>query len=289
MNLKAWIMASRPKTLTAALAPVAVGTAIAHAQGMLSWTAAAAALLGAIAIQLGTNFANDAYDFQRGADTEERLGPTRAVQAGLLSASQIKRGTLVAFAMATLFGLYLVYAAGPWVIAIGVLSVISGLAYTAGPYPLAYLGLGDVFVMIFFGLVAVAGTTFVQTGAFSSTALLSGVGVGALSTAILVVNNKRDRVQDLAAQKMTLAARFGARFANAEYVAMIVLGYGVPALLFFLGMAQAKVFLPMISLPLALRATWRACKLDGADLNPVLGETARLLLLYGLLLAGGLW
>ena len=157
-GLRAWLLASRPATLTAALAPVLVGVAVAHAEQSFAWLPALAALLGAVAIQLGTNFANDVFDYEKGADTEERLGPTRAVQAGLLSAEQMRRGMYAAFGFAVVCGVYLTFIGGPVIIAIGLASIISGVLYTAGPYPLAYVGLGDVFVMVFFGFVAVMGT-----------------------------------------------------------------------------------------------------------------------------------
>src|SRR5580692_1531577 len=209
--LRVWLLACRPATLVAAFVPVAVGAACAVADAHFRAGPALAALLGAVFIQIGTNLANDVYDFERGADTAERLGPTRAVQAGLLTARQVRAGMVVAFGLATLAGAYLVSAAGWPVVAIGVLSVASGIAYTGGPYPLGYHGLGDVFVMAFFGFVAVCGTVFVQAHEVPLLAWLAAVPVGAIATAVLVVNNLRDREQDARAGKRTLAVRFGRR------------------------------------------------------------------------------
>jgi 1,4-dihydroxy-2-naphthoate polyprenyltransferase len=282
-SLRAWILASRPATLTAAFVPVAVGTGAAMASGGARWLPALAALLGAFAIQIGTNFANDVFDAEKGADTEERLGPTCAVQAGLLSGGAVRAGMIAAFAFATLAGVYLVYVAGWPVVAIGLASIASGVAYTGGPYPLGYHGLGDVFVMIFFGFVAVTGTCFVQTGVVSAVALAASVPVGALATAILVVNNLRDRVTDEKAGKRTLAVRFGRRGAEAEYAVCLLLAYVTPAALAaWLG---PVLLLPLATLPLALRLFVRLRREEGAALNPVLFDTAKLLLAHGVLFA----
>ena len=192
-----WIGAARLRTLPAAIVPVVVGTAVAHASGGLSWGPAIAALLGSLAIQIGTNFANDVFDAEKGADGPDRLGPTRAVAAGLISASAMRRAMIAAFGVAALFGLYLVSVAGWPVVAIGIASILSGIAYTGGPWPLGYHGLGDVFVMLFFGFVAVCGTAFVQLAHVPCLAVWASIPVGSLATAILVVNNLRDRHQDV--------------------------------------------------------------------------------------------
>jgi 1,4-dihydroxy-2-naphthoate octaprenyltransferase len=285
---RAWVLAARPATLTAAVVPVAVGTAVAWASGGFALGPALAALFGAMCIQIGTNFANDVFDYEKGADTEARLGPTRAVQAGLLSARQVRGGMFVAFGLAVLSGLYLTWAAGPVVVAIGVLSILSGILYTAGPYPLAYLGLGDVFVMLFFGFVAVMGTAFVQTLAWPALGAWAAVPVGALSTAVLVVNNVRDRAQDVHANKRTLPVRFGRRFAEVEYVLLVVAAYAVPVGLWATGQAGPFVLLPLLTLPVAARLTRDLLRLEGRPLNATLAGTAKLLLLHGLLFAGGL-
>jgi len=285
--MKAWLLAARPATLTSALVPVMVGAAVAFEEGTFVLLPALAALVGAFCIQIGTNFANDVFDYEKGADTEERLGPTRAVQAGLLSAAQIRRGMYVIFGLAVLCGLYLTWVAGPVIVAIGVASIISGIIYTAGPYPLAYVGLGDVFVMLFFGFVAVMGTTFVQSGQWSALAAWASVPVGALSTGVLVVNNVRDRAQDVKANKRTLAVRFGRRFAEVEYVVLLVLAYGVPVYL-AASRQQPWLMLPLATLPVAIRMLRRLLNEEGPSLNTVLAGTAKLLLVHGASLALGL-
>lgn len=284
----AWVLAARPKTLPAAFCPVLVGTAVAETSGGLHLPAAAAALLGAAFIQIGTNLANDVFDFEKGADKADRLGPRRAVQAGLLSPREVRWGMTVAFFAASVTGLYLALHAGPAVLAIGVFSILSGLAYTAGPWPLAYTGLGDLFVLLFFGFVAVLGTTFVQTGVVPELAVWAAVPVGALSTAILVVNNVRDRRQDVRAEKRTLVVRFGRRFGELEYLALLLLAYATPAAMFTLGRSGAAVLLPLLTLPLAVRLSLRLRRQEGAPLNAVLAGTAGLLLLYSVLFSVGL-
>jgi 1,4-dihydroxy-2-naphthoate polyprenyltransferase len=286
MTTRAWLLAARPATLTAAAAPVAVGTACAHAAGGIFWPAAIAALLGAFWIQIGTNFANDVFDAEKGADTAARLGPTRAVAAGLLTAKQMYRGMIVAFGFATVCGLYLVAHAGWPVVAIGVASVLAGVAYTGGPWPLGYHGLGDVFVMIFFGFVAVCGTAFVQVGHVPAIAWWLSVPVGALATAVLVVNNLRDRATDVHAGKRTLAVRFGRGGAIAEYTLLVLAAYGVPALLAAAG-ATLWLLLPLATLPIARILVGKVAGTDGAALNPLLGATARLLLLHSISLTAG--
>jgi 1,4-dihydroxy-2-naphthoate polyprenyltransferase len=284
--LSAWVLASRPATLTAAFAPVAVGTAVAYREGSFQPFAALAAMLGAFAIQIGTNLANDVFDAKKGADTAERLGPTRAVAAGLLTARSVFIGMVLAFALATVAGLYLTWVGGWPVIAIGVFSIASGIAYTAGPYALAYVGLGDVFVMIFFGSVAVVGTTYVQTGGWSSLAGIVALPVGAIATAILVVNNLRDRTTDVKANKRTLVVRFGRSFGIAEYAILLGLAYSIPV-----GLASQLgpwVLLPLATLPRAIRLYFKVKSLDGKELNPLLGSTAQLLLFYSVLLSLGL-
>lgn len=283
----AWVLAARPKTLAAAFVPVAVGTAVAAATGGIHAGAAGAALFGALAIQVGTNFANDVFDAEKGADTAERVGPTRAVQAGLLTAGDVRIGMIAAFAAATLAGVYLTAIAGWPVIAIGVASIASGILYTGGPRPLGYAGLGDLFVFVFFGIVAVAGTAFVQTGGVSALALAAAVPVGALSTAILVVNNARDAATDVVAGKRTLAVRFGRRFANAEYTGLLVLaaaGCVACALL----LASALPLLPLVLAPEGIRLARFLFRTEGAALNRGLAETARLLALSGVLLSATL-
>lgn len=283
-----WIGAARLRTLPAAIAPVVVGTAVAHATGRIAWGPAVAALGGAIAIQIGTNFANDVFDAERGADGPERVGPVRAVAAGLISAAAMKRAMIIAFLVACAFGVYLTATVGWPIVAIGVASILCGIAYTGGPFPLGYHGLGDIFVMAFFGFVAVCGTTFVQVGHVPSLAIWASIPVGAIATAIIVVNNVRDRATDVRAGKRTLAVRFGRRFAIAEYAALLVLAYAVP-----IGLAicarSAWLALPLVTVPLAytrLRNLIDAA--TGPAHNTLLAATGQLLLVHSVLFAAGL-
>ncbi|MCB9654954.1 MAG: 1,4-dihydroxy-2-naphthoate polyprenyltransferase [Deltaproteobacteria bacterium] len=284
---RAWWLAARPATLWAAAVPVLVGTSVAVALSGFRLVAAVAALLGALSIQVGTNFANDVFDFEKGADDEDRLGPTRAVQSGLLTPRDMRAGMLCAFSVATVFGSILVFVASPWVILIGVVSIAMGIAYTAGPYPLAYVGLGDIFVFVFFGGVAVAGSVYVQMGEVPALALWASVPVGALSTAILAVNNLRDRETDARARKLTLAVRFGSTFAKTEYVALVVLAYAVPVGLVAVGQLSLFGLLPFLSAPLAVRGVRDVLTLKGRPLNETLARTGQLLLAYGSLFSIG--
>lgn len=284
--LRAWVQASRLPTLWAAFSPVAVGSACAARFGCFDAYAAALCLLGAVLIQLGTNYANDLFDHRKGADGHDRLGPTRAVAAGWLSERAMMTGTVVAFAAATLVGVALFRVAGWPIVIIGLTSLTAGVFYTAGPVPLAYTGLGDVFVLLFFGFVAVCGTAFVQCGSVPATAWLGSVAVGALATAILVVNNLRDHVGDRRAGKRTLVVRFGGEFGRAELVTLVVLAYVV--LLAFWWWGAPGSLLAAVSLPLAWRAVDDGTRLRGAELNPVLGQVARLQMAFSLLLAVGL-
>lgn len=287
-SLRAWILASRPATLTAAIVPVLVGSAVAHAVGGFRVWSALAALVGAMLIQIATNFANDVFDHEKGADTEERLGPTRAAAAGLLTAKQLRGALVTTLASTLLPGMYLVWVGGWPIVVIGLASMLSGVAYTGGPYPLGYHGLGDVFVFVFFGLVAVCGTVFVQANTIPLLAWLAACAVGALATAILVVNNVRDRETDVKAGKRTLAVRLGKRGGIIEYLGLFVLAYAVPVLAVVLANVGPCVLLPLVSMPLAVRLVIALATKEGRPLNAVLGQTAMLLLVYGVLLSVGL-
>lgn len=284
----AWLLAARPQTLPVALAPVTVGTAVASTVGPVRWGAALAALAGALLIQIGTNFANDVFDHEKGADTAERLGPTRAVQSGILSARAVKLGMFTAFFAAFLAGLYLTAVGGAPVVVIGIASILSGIAYTGGPYPLGYHGLGDLFVLVFFGFVAVCGTSFVASGSVPALAWLAAVPVGALATAVLVINNARDHQTDVGAGKRTLVVRFGRRFANHEYAALLSAAYLGPALMVGAGLTRPLVLAPWLTLPWAVRLWQRVRASEGRELNPLLPATARLLLVVSALLAAGI-
>lgn len=283
-----WILAARPKTLPAAAAPVVVGTAVAIGEGVFAAGPALAALLGALLIQIGANFANDVFDYKKGADTGERLGPLRVTQAGLLSPGQVMAGMWVTFGLATLIGLYLVWVGGWPVVAIGVLSILSGIAYTGGPFPLGYNGLGDLFVFVFFGLVAVCGTYYVQVLTVSAAAVWASVPVGFLATAILVVNNLRDVDTDRAAGKKTLAVRLGRRGAQIEYLLLVYGAFLVPLLMWFLRLASPWVMLSWASLLLVRPLVRMVLTEKGRPLNLALAGTARLELVFSVLFAVGL-
>jgi len=298
----AWRMAARPHTLPAAAAPVAVGTGLAVALDVFALLPALAALLGAALIQIGTNFANDYFDAVQGADTDAREGFTRVTAGGLIEPEAVKRATIATFAAAILVGVYLVYVGGIPILVIGLLSVLSGVAYTGGPYPLGYHGLGDLFVFVFFGIVAVTGTFYVQAAAHAPgvfhtappagtlplAALVASLPVAAISTNILVVNNIRDREEDQQTGKTTLAVRLGYRGSRAEFVLLLALAYLAP-LWFFLRGDGLFVLLPWLSMPLAGRVTRTILeRTDGEALNPALTRTGQLLALYSLLFAIGL-
>jgi 1,4-dihydroxy-2-naphthoate octaprenyltransferase len=281
-------MAARPRTLVAAVVPVAVGTAVAAHEGSVRPLAALAALAGALLIQVATNLVNDYYDFVRGADTAERVGPTRVTQAGLIAPSRVLAAAgLVALAAMGL-GSYLVWLGGWPIVIIGLLSLLAGFAYTGGPYPLGYHGLGDVFVFVFFGIVAVSGTAYVQTGSWSSLAFAASIPVGALSTALIVVNNLRDAATDAKTGKRTLAVRLGESFVRGEYVSLLVLAFATPLALWALGRVSPLAMLAWIALPLALAPLRLVRREQGAALNRGLALTARLQLAFGLLFAIGL-
>ncbi len=285
----AWLLASRPKTLPAAAAPVVLGSAVAASLGGFRAGPAAAALGGALLIQVGTNFANDVYDYERGTDTADRLGPTRATEAGLLAPHQVRAGMLAAFGLASLAGLYLTAVAGWPVIAIGVASIAAGFAYSSGPFPLAHHGLGEPFVMLFFGFVAVGGTAFVQLGTVPAAAWWCGLGAGALSTAILVVNNVRDTATDRRAGRRTIPARLGRSAGVIEYAAFLALAYAAPPGLVLAAGAPRGCWLAWVTLPLALALLRRvATRTDGPALNGALAGTGGLLVLYAGLLTIGL-
>lgn len=287
-SLGAWVLAARPKTLAAAVAPVLVGSACAYSGGVFRLGPALAAALGALLLQVGANFANDVFDYEKGADTEARLGPLRAVQAGLLTPRAVRRGMWLVFLAATAVGLYLALQAGPAILVIGIFSILAAIAYTGGPYPLGYHGLGDVFVFLFFGIVAVLGSAFVHARSLPELAFYATVPVGALATAILVVNNLRDRETDVRAGKRTLAVRFGRRGALIEYYALLALSYLMPVAVFALGLAPAPVLLPLLTAPLALSLARAVGREEGRALNARLAGTARLAFLHAALFAAGI-
>lgn len=286
--VRTWIMASRPKTLPAAIIPVLVGTAVAIAYGQFSPIPALAALIAACLIQIGTNFANDYFDFKKGADTDDRLGPTRVTQAGLIAPEQVKWATALTFATAALIGIYLIVIGGWPILAIGIASILSGIAYTGGPYPLGYNGLGDVFVFIFFGIIAVTGTFYVQALTWSAPALAASIPVGLLATAILVVNNYRDIDTDIVAGKRTLATRIGRPATRAQYWIMLMGAYLTPILQVVVSGNHPWILLPLLSLPLAIVRARSISHKTGRELNALLGQTGQLLMIFGILYAIGI-
>ncbi len=288
-----WWLAARPKTLPAAAAPVVVGTALAWEAGAFHALAAACALFGALLIQIGTNYANDYHDFVKGADTAERKGPTRVTQAGWASPEATRRAAVLAFALAVAAGTYLMLRGGWPIVAVGVLSILSGVLYTAGRYALAYLGLADLFVLVFFGPVAVAGTYYVQAVGTPALRLLpvvisAGLGPGLLATAILVVNNVRDVDEDRGADKRTLIVRFGRAFGVRLYAGCVAGAAVVPVALWWWSREHALSMLAAVVLPLALPVVRQLRdERDATRLNPLLGATARLLLVWSALFSIG--
>jgi 1,4-dihydroxy-2-naphthoate polyprenyltransferase len=286
--LKLWLLAARPKTLPAAAVPVIVGTGAAIGDRVFNWLPALAALLGALLIQIGTNFANDVFDFKKGADTAERLGPLRVTSAGLITPKAMFAGMWLVFGLAVLVGVYLVVVGGLPVVIIGLCSILAGIAYTGGPFPLGYNGLGDLFVFIFFGLVAVCGTYYVQALTLSPLVWWAAVPVGLLATAIIVVNNLRDVKTDKTVGKKTLAVRLGVTATRGEYIGLVAISYLVPVLMWLIGLTNAWVLLSFGSLPLVLPLVKLVMTVEGRPLNQALGGTARLELVFGILFAIGL-
>jgi 1,4-dihydroxy-2-naphthoate polyprenyltransferase len=282
-----WILAARLRTLPAAIAPVLLGCALAIRESKFHLYAAGSALIGALIIQIGTNFANDYFDFIKGTDNDDRIGPKRATQAGLISPNAMKTAFIITFASLFPFAVYLSIRGG-WPLAlIGVLSVICGVLYTGGPKPLGYLGLGDLFVLVFFGPVAVWGTYYVQTQSHTVLPVLVGLGPGLISTAIIVVNNLRDKDTDVLSGKRTMAVRFGVRFSRIEYTFCLISAAVIPLILAIFNVGPWMAVLSMLYLLPAispLHAMWTE---SGADLDKNLGKTGKLLVIYCFLFCGG--
>jgi 1,4-dihydroxy-2-naphthoate octaprenyltransferase len=300
---EAWLMAARPHTLPAAAAPVIVGVGLAVHEGLFAPLPALAAFVGAALIQIGTNFANDYYDAVKGVDTDEREGFTRVTQSGLIAPESVKRAMYATFGLAILVGVYLVWVGGLPILVVGLASVISGIAYAGGPYPLGSHGLGDLFVFVFFGVVAVMGTFYVQAaselaGAFpmgipegtvTLAAFAASLPVAAISTNILVVNNVRDLETDREAGKETLAVIIGYRASRAEFVGLLALSYAVPVWFWLARGYSPAVLLPLLTIPYAA-AVARTVLTDasGEALNPALEQTGKLLAGHSVLFALGL-
>lgn len=288
-RIKIWLLAARPKTLWAAVGPVIIGTAMAYGYGMVDWLSLVCALAGAVFIQIGTNLANDYFDFVKGSDTHDRIGPTRATQAGLVSPQAMRRAYLIAFGLALLPGAYIIWRGGWPFLVIGIVSIICGILYTGGPFPIGYVGLGDLFVLIFFGPVAVGGTYYLHTLSIDSTAIIAGLAPGLISVAILSVNNMRDIDEDRRVGKRTLAVRFGRRFARLEYLfCMLVAAFVIP--LYFYATADNRLFtlVPLVIITAAVPAIKTVfVSTDGEVLNGVLAKTGKLLLLFSIVFSLG--
>ena len=285
---KLWWLAVRPKTLPAAIAPVLIGAAMAQTDGATVFLPALAALFGAVMIQIGTNLANDYYDFVKGADAGVRLGPTRLTQAGLITPSAMKQAAMIAFGLALLIGCYLVWRGGWPIVIIGLLSILFGVLYTGGPYPLGYHGLGEIFVLIFFGPVAVGGTYYVQMLDINAVVVVAGLAPGLFSVAILTINNLRDIDSDRQAGKRTLAVRLGRRFARCEYIVAVLAACAVPTALYVWRGDHPFSLLATVTALAAIGAFRTAlASTDGTALNGVLATTGKLLLLYCVLFSIG--
>jgi 1,4-dihydroxy-2-naphthoate octaprenyltransferase len=284
-----WVMAARVRTLPAAVAPVLVGTSLALGAGSFHPLAFVAALLGAVFIQVGTNLSNDYSDARRGADNEDRLGPVRVTAGGLVPPGRVLLATWVTFGLAVLCGVYLVAVAGWELIAVGAASILAGVLYTGGPRPYGYEGLGELFVFLFFGIVAVTGSYFVQVRELAWPAFACAVPVGLLASAILVVNNVRDLETDRRAGKRTLAVRLGRERTRVLYAAMVALAFLLAPLPWPLGSMTAWLLLPWLAIPLALPLVRIVrTRVDGPTLNGALAKTGMLQLLFCLLLSAGI-
>ncbi len=286
--MRIWLLAARPRTLPAAVAPVLVGTALAIHVGRFHALAFVAALFGALFIQIGTNLSNDYSDAHRGADTEDRLGPVRVTAGGLVPPRQVLVATYLTFGLAVLCGVYLIAVAGWWLLAIGAASILAGVLYTGGPRPYGYEGLGEVFVFLFFGIVAVAGSYYVQRKDLPWEPFVLAIPVGLLIAAILVVNNIRDLETDRRAGKRTLAVRFGRTRTRVMFVAMLVLAFASGLVTWLWGPLSPWLALTILDVPLAAAiARTVLTHSDGPSLNGALAKTGLLALSYCLLLSAG--
>ena len=282
-----WILASRLRTLPAAISPVLVGVSLAIHDGEFKPFIGFMTLLAAVLIQIGANFANDVYDFLKGSDREDRLGPTRATQSGLIPPENMKKGMCLVFAMAICVGFYLASIGGWPIVWIGLASIASAIAYTGGPYPLGYHGWGDVFVFIFFGIIAVPGTYYLQSGIVSYDSILLGIPLGALSTAILIVNNLRDADTDIKSDKRTLAVRLGKPFVKIEYIVMMVIAFATPIYILQFW-DEFSLYIILFLLPISIQHIQSLYTKTGEALNEVLVDTAKFLFHFSLLLSIGL-
>lgn len=287
-SLKNWLLASRPKTLSASVSPVLIGTAMAFGDGIHHFGAALVCLIAAVSIQIGTNIANDYFDFINGADTKDRIGPKRVTQSGLIQPGTVKNGFIFAFTIAGIACLWLMNRGGWPLAVIGIISIISGILYTAGPKPLGYIGLGDVFVLIFFGPVAVGGTYYVQSFEMNPAVIMAGFAPGLISVSILVVNNYRDMESDRVSGKRTLAVRFGRAFSQLEYLVCIILAGLIPVYIHFLTEDHKLILLSSVVILLAVPGIKSIfTDTNGIQLNNTLAFTGQLLIIYSILFSIG--
>lgn len=283
-GFKVWVQAARPWTLGVAVSPVLMGTVIAHTDSGIQWLAAAAALLGGIFIQIGTNLANDYFDFKKGADTESRIGPQRVTQSGLIAPETVRNGFIASFGLAFLLGIYLVYLGGWPIVIIGLLSLLFGVIYTGGPFPLAYYGLAELPAFIFFGPIACATTTYVQTHTWSTEALVAGTSAGFFSVALLAINNLRDHEDDRKVGKRTLIAMLGRRFGVMEYSLSIKLATLLPLVYYLLSPMHTLVPITALTSLMALHAVRTTANYKKPEeLYAVLKMTSKLQIIFTVL------
>ncbi len=288
-KITVWIKSARPKTLWASISPVMLGLALAYSIGSFQIFAAFATLFSAIFIQIGTNYANDYFDFKKGVDNEKRVGFERATQSGLVTPKEMLCGTIIAFAIAILFGFYLILCGGLPILIIGIISIICGVLYTAGPFPLGYIGLGEVFVFIFFGPVAVCGTYYIQTHNFTLESSLAGFAPGFISIAILTVNNYRDYDNDKESGKKTLIVRFGKLFGQIEYIFVLVLAFLIPIIYYIYFKQNSWLFLSLVGLMFCIYPIKSILyEKNLINLNKTLADTGKILLIHTLCFSAGL-
>lgn len=280
-DINVWVQAARPWTLGVAISPILMGTIIAHTESGIHWLAALAALLGGVFIQIGTNLANDYFDFKKGADTASRVGPQRVTQSGLIAPETVKKGFIACFGISFLLGIYLVYLGGWPIVAIGLVSLLMGVIYTGGPFPLAYHGLAELPAFLFFGPIACATTTYVQTGSWSTSSLIAGVSAGFFSVALLSINNLRDYQEDRKVGKHTLIAIFGRRFGVGEYGFSILTATLLPLVLIFMAPDHAMVGITAITSLMAIHALRITVHYkESSELYAVLKMTSKLQIIF---------
>jgi len=287
-KLNSWFLASRPKTLLAAVVPVMVGSSLAISMNKFFLPYSIVALLCSTLIQVGTNFTNDLYDYLKGSDTIKRKGPRRVLASGLISVKEMRLAIILVFGLTFILGLYLVYSTGLLILWVGIISIFAGIIYTAGPFPLAYNGLGDVFVFIFFGIIGTMGTFYLHTQEISLLSFVVSIPVGALITNILVVNNFRDIEEDLEANKITLAVLMGRIFTRWQFILLVILSYLTIFFLHFHFSYSLWILLPLSTLPLSFILIKMFYTLNGEELNKTLELSAKFAGLFGLLLSIGL-